>query len=259
MSSILITGASGKIGQTLVAHLKTKYDLTLVDSDFSSVDESLLKGTTVRELDLTVIGNLDGLLEGIDYLIHLADDSSPETDFDDALINLNYRLPYNLFDEAAKYENFVKRIIFASSLDTVGAYPKHVQVSVNDPVRPVDLYGVSKVYLEGLANYFAYNKGQEAIGIRIGNFDADLNDPSVDETVLAEYLSPRDLCQLVDCALTATLQEPFLLVNGLSDNRFPRLDILQARTTIGYKPQDDAFTLKGYFGADIGDPVELDE
>ena len=53
------------------------------------------------------------------------------------------------------------------------------------------------------------------------------------------------------------LVEPFLLVNGLSDNRFPRLDISQARTAIGYRPLDDAFVLKGFFKDDNGDPVEL--
>ncbi|MEI2804167.1 MAG: hypothetical protein V9E84_11285 [Trichococcus flocculiformis] len=46
-------------------------------------------------------------------------------------------------------------------------------------------------------------------------------------------------------------------MNGLSDNRFPRLDISQARTAIGYRPLDDAFVLKGFFKDDNGDPVEL--
>ena len=257
MTTIMITGASGNIGRILADHLKESYELTLVDIHFHNVDPALLEGTIVKELDLTVAGNWDGLLEGIDYVIHLAGNPSPDAIFDDELIDLNYKMPYYLFKESTKYENFVKRIIFASSIHAVSAYPKNVQVHVDEPVRPGDIYGVSKVYLEGLASHFAFTEGQESIGIRIGNFDENLDDPIVDEAGLAEYLSPRDLCHLVDCALKAKLVEPFLLVNGLSDNRFPRLDISQARTAIGYRPLDDAFVLKGFFKDDNGDPVEL--
>nr|WP_321303244.1 NAD(P)-dependent oxidoreductase [uncultured Trichococcus sp.] len=259
MTTIMITGASGSIGRVLVDHLKKRYELTLVDVHFDDVEPSLLEGTIVKELDLTVVGNWDGLLEGIDYVIHLAGNPSPDAVFDEALIGLNFKMPFYLFQEASKYENFVKRIIFASSIHAVSAYPKNVQIAVDAPVRPGDLYGVSKVYLEGLASHFAYMEGQESIGIRIGNFDENLDDPIVDEAGLAEYLSPRDLCHLVDCALKTKLSEPFLLVNGLSDNRFPRLDISQARTVIGYRPVDDAFVLKGYFQDDNGDPVELSD
>lgn len=247
MNKIMITGASGNIGRVLVNHLKKSYELTLVDINFHDVEPSLLDGTIVKELDLTKSINWEGLLEGIDYVIHLAGNPSPSAVFDESLIELNYKMPYYLFKEASQHENFVKRIIFASSIHAVNAYPKNVQVSVKEPVRPSDLYGVSKAYQESLASYFAFIEGQESIGIRIGNFNENLHDPTVDETGLSEYLSPRDFCHLVECALKVVLREPFLLVNGLSNNRFPRLDISQARTAISYQPLDDAFAIRGFF------------
>ena len=77
MDKIMITGASGNIGKVLVNHLKKSYELTLVDINFYDVRPELLKGTIVKELDLTVSENWEGLLEGIDYVIHLAGNPSP--------------------------------------------------------------------------------------------------------------------------------------------------------------------------------------
>ncbi|WP_035051770.1 NAD-dependent epimerase/dehydratase family protein [Carnobacterium pleistocenium] len=249
MARILITGAKGRIGKVLTTHLKKKHHLTLVDVAFSDSDKEFVKDTQTKELDLSVLDNWHGLLDGIEYVIQLAGDPSPEAEFYASLLPLNYQLPHNLYLEASKTDS-VKRIIFASSIHAVDAYPQNVQIATNDPVRPADLYGVSKVYLEGLASHYAFTTGLESIGLRIGDFKNDdlpaMNTPEA----MANYLSGRDMCHLIDCCLSATLKEPFLLVNGLSNNTFPRLDIDQARVDIGYQPKDDGFKLHGYFNED---------
>lgn len=249
MARILITGAKGRIGKVLTTHLKKEHQLTLVDIHFSDSDKELVKDTQTKELDLSVLDNWRGLLDGIDYVIQLAGDPSPEAEFYTSLLALNYKLPHNLYLEASKTDS-IKRIIFASSIHAVDAYPQNVQVATNDPVRPADLYGVSKVYLEGLASHYAFTTGLESIGLRIGNFSVD-DRPILDTpAAMADYLSGRDMCHLVDCCLTATLKEPFLLVNGISNNTFPRLDIDQARVDIGYQPKDNAFKMNDYFKKD---------
>jgi len=35
----------------------------------------------------------------------------------------------------------------------------------------------------------------------------------------------------------------FAVVHGISDNRFKRLDLEATRSTVGYRPRDDAFAL----------------
>lgn len=245
MATVLITGATGNIGTVLVAHLKKKYDLVLVDIDFSDVPEELLQGTTVKKLDLTKQKNWEGLLQGIDYIIHLAGNPSPDAEFYDSLLDMNFKMPYNLFNESVQEKNQVKRIIFASSVHAIQGYPKNVQVKTSDYPRPADMYGVSKVYMEALASYHAYEFNQEAIGLRIGGFDSEIDPEIADADGLATHLSKRDMCHLIDRCLEAELREPFLLVNGVSNNRFPRMDISQAHFDIGYEPKDDAFKLQG--------------
>ncbi len=242
MSKILITGATGTIGTNLTKHLKDKHDLVLVDIDFKTFPENLKKGVEIIQEDLTDPGNWNGLLDDIDYIIQLAGNPDPEADFYDELVGLNYVLPQNLYKEAVKAKS-LKRIIFASSIHASDGYPDGVQVKTTDQVRPDDLYGVSKAYLEALASYYAFKEGIESIGIRIGDYKSDDSelDPDSDFNGMAMYFSARDMNHLIDCCLDATLEEPYLLVNGLSNNTFPRLDIHSARVKLGYKPQDNAF------------------
>lgn len=248
MSNILITGATGTIGIQLTKHLKDQHNLTLVDIDFSNFPKELTDGTKVIETDLVDPKNWDGLLDRIEYIIQLAGEADQESEFYGDLLEFNYKLPHNLYEEAAKSKE-LKRIIFASSLHITEAYPDNVQVKVTDPIRPANLYGVSKAYLEGLASSYAHVNGIESIGIRIADYKEDDNelDEDMDKNGMAKYFSAQDMNHLVDCCLEAELEESFLVVNGISNNTFLRLSYEEARVKLGYQPQDDAFEINGYF------------
>lgn len=242
MSKIFITGATGTIGTNLVKHLKSDYELVLADIDFSDFPEELKKGSTIIEKDLSKPEEWKNVLDGVDYVIQLAGNPDAGAEFYEGLLDLNYKLPQNLYMEAEKSES-VKRIIFASSIHASDAYPDNVQVKTADPARPNDLYGVSKIFLEGLASYYAFEKGIESIGIRIGDYKSPGEgvDPEADFYSRGKFFTYRDMNHLIDCCLKAELEEPYLLVNGISNNSFPRLDIDQARVKLGYQPQDNAF------------------
>lgn len=248
MAKILITGATGTIGLELTKHLVHQHELTVVGRDFSDFPDDLKKQVNIEKKDLVDEKNWTGLLDDIEYVIQLAGQADAEAEFYGDLLELNYKLPHNLYAEAKKAKN-LKRIIFASSIHAVDAYPEYVQVKATDPVRPADLYGVSKVYLEGLASYYAYTHGMESIGIRIADYKASDEElaKDADKNGMAMFLSKRDMNHLINCCLEAELKEPFLIINGISKNSFPRLSYEEAHVLLGYEPQDDAFEMNEIF------------
>lgn len=248
MAKILITGATGTIGLELTKHLVHQHELTVVGRDFSDFPDDLKKQVNIEKKDLVDEKNWTGLLDDIEYVIQLAGQADAEAEFYGDLLELNYKLPHNLYAEAKKSKK-LKRIIFASSIHAVDAYPEYVQVKATDPVRPADLYGVSKVYLEGLASYYAYTHGMESIGIRIADYKASDEElaKDADKNGMAMFLSKRDMNHLINCCLEAELKEPFLIINGISKNSFPRLSYEEAHVQLGYEPQDDAFEMNEIF------------
>lgn len=242
---LLLTGATGNIGNVLTPYLLKHYNLILVDLDLSEVDDEVREKSQLIEKDLTDPKNCEGLLDGVDYVVHLAGDPRADAEFYESLFDANFKLTYNLFREAAQATD-LKRLIFASSIHAVGGYPLDTQVNTAMFPRPADLYGVSKAYMEVLASYYAFKTGKEFVGIRIGGFEGIEGENETLENLI-KYLSPDDMCQLVSRCLEAPLKRPFLLVNGVSDNTFKRLDITQAREDIGYDPKDNAFDIYQVF------------
>jgi hypothetical protein len=58
------------------------------------------------------------------------------------------------------------------------------------------------------------------------------------------WLSDRDFLHLMDRCLTASLPQPFLIVNGMSANTGMRWDLTNAREVLNYAPQDDVYSTR---------------
>ncbi len=186
----------------------------------------------------------------IDTVIHLAADANPAADFSHSLLQNNICGTYNIFRAAR--DQGCQRVIFASSAQVLAGYPQDVQAHPESPLRPMNMYGVSKCFGEAVASYFAHAEGLSSIVIRIGAYDVNgdasnwlRREPNMRH--LSGYVSERDLNQLLlRCVEAEGVQ--FALVHGISDNRFKRLDITATRDLLGYAPQDDAFEI---FSADL--------
>jgi NAD+ dependent glucose-6-phosphate dehydrogenase len=237
---LLITGAAGRIGTAFRTAYGDRYSFRLVDR--KAVDEPA--GHEAVVADLVQLDEARKACEGIDTVVHLAADPSPSATFYDTLLPLNIQMTYNLFHAAR--EQGCRRLVFASSIHAVNAYPLDYQVHPEDSVRPGDLYGVTKCFGEALCAYYGHREGLSCIAVRIGAFGTpDKVEDSTDSRMLTLWVSHRDLCQLLHRCVEAPDDLRFLIVQGVSDNQLKRMDIGNARELLGYDPEDNAFQISG--------------
>jgi UDP-glucose 4-epimerase len=250
--AVLVTGASGNIGSYFAEQSHSRYKLRLMVRD-KEEGESLAEFGEVVVGDLGDLDVLKKLCAGVDTVLHLAATASPSATWDE-ILPANIVGTYNVF-VAAKSAG-CRRVVYASSIHAVSGYPPDVQVKTSDPVNPGDLYGVSKCFAEALARYFAEKEGLSAIALRIGAFQP-LEVAKDEENVglVDAFVSRRDLNQLIERCIEAE-QIQFAIFNGLSNNRFKRLDISDARELVGYEPHDDfAEANPQLAGTDLGEDV----
>lgn len=234
--SVLVTGASGRIGSYFAEHSHERYALSLMVQRSDDSARALERYGEVVQADLSDLDRLKELCAGMDTVVHLAADPSPSAAWDSLLRN-NIVGTYHTF-VAAKAAG-CRRVVYASSIHAVSGYPADVQVKTAEPVNPGDMYGVTKCFGEALGRYMAEQEGLSVIALRIGAFqpvDA-AQDPGA-LALLDAFVSERDLNQLIQRSIDAE-HIRFAVLHGLSNNRFKRLDISDARALVGYDPQDD--------------------
>jgi uronate dehydrogenase len=233
----LLTGAAGRIGSAFWRTQQERFDLRLADIDVSHLAESKCE---VVELDVTDPNSCLRACLGIETVIHLAADASPRAEFTTSLLPTNIVGTYNMF--LAARDQGCKRIVFASSAQAVEGYPLDVQVQEGMPVRPTNLYGVSKAFGEALASFFAYESNLTTVAVRIANV-AEFHAGEVHNARdVAAFISERDVVHLLARCIEADLSG-FNVVHGVSNNRYKRLAIDHTRKILGYAPSDDSFVI----------------
>jgi uronate dehydrogenase len=235
--SVLLTGAGGRIGPHLLPAFRDAYDLRVLDRR----PVPGFPDTVVA--DLQDADALRGAMGGVDVLVHLAAQAD-EAPFLDVLVPNNVVGLYNAF-EAARAAG-VRRIVFASTVQTVGFYPpEHGTIEITDPPRPVTMYGATKVFGETLGRFYHDKHGIEFVGVRIGAFQPYDSAALRDHEGLRDiWLSPRDALGL----LRRAVEKPgvgYALVFGTSITPRERLSRAPARELLDFEPEDDVTTLRG--------------
>ncbi|HYI24594.1 MAG TPA: NAD(P)-dependent oxidoreductase [Thermomicrobiales bacterium] len=228
---VLITGARGRIGNTLVEGLKNRYDLRLHNRTPETEPQGYEHATAV----LANFDDVAPMMDGVDTVIHMAANPSVQAPWDD-ILNDNIIATRNIL-EAAK-DAGVRRVIFASSNHSMGMYDRDGEwpVYVTMPVRPDSHYGASKVIGEVFGRYYYDAFGLEFISLRIGWFtDRASISRMKDHAILrAMWIGPKDMVNVTKGAIeTAT---PFGIYYAISENPDRKWDITNTIIDLGYRP-----------------------
>jgi len=225
---ILLTGAAGNIGRILRPRMKA-YCETLRVSDIGLM-EAAGPGEEVVHADLSDKAAVHALLEGVDVVLHFGG-VSVERPFEEVL-PANIVGSYNLYEAARKQG--VRRIVYASSSHVTGYYTQGEVITPQHPVRPDGYYGLSKVFGEGLAQFYFDRYGIETVSLRIGSCWPE----PADRRMLASWLSYDDLERLIIAGLSAPVVG-HSIIYGMSDNERVWWDNRSA-SHLGYRAKDSS-------------------
>lgn len=244
---VLITGAGGRIGQSLAGHLADRYALrlgyhrTIPEAHRAAAEQARASGGPVAvgpSGPEVVVGDandgaaMERACAGVDAVVHLAGDPRVEAPWESILTN-NLMGTQSVYDAARRAG--VDRIVFASSNHATGFYEQEGLYTTPElPVRPDSYYGVSKAYGEALGRYVSDQFGMAVICLRIGSFQTRPRN----KRHLSTWLSERDAAQLVWRSIESDAR--FAIVYGISGNTRRYWDITSAQHLLGYAPEDDA-------------------
>ncbi len=135
---ILITGAAGFIGSTLVELLRHEHDIRAIDN-FSVGDVRQVGDVTVEEMDVANKEHVEEMVRGQDVVVHLAGftgipvcENNPEA----AAVNILVATKY-VTDAAVRAG--VSQLLFPSTFAVYGVPPHHI--TEETPRAPIGMYG----------------------------------------------------------------------------------------------------------------------
>lgn len=236
MSTILLTGASGRLG-THMRRWFAQQGRAVLATDIKPAED----GGVVEIADLSDREAVDHLMaRDISAVVHLggmAKEAGWQTVLDANIIG-----SYNIFESARKAG--VKRIVYASTYHVVGMYPtpSDTPLDLDTPYRPDSLYAVSKVFGETLSRLYFDKFGVECLAIRI----CTAGDPGTPREARL-WLNRDDLATLIETGL----DRPGLghrIVYGVSANPRPMV-VNRPDPVLGWAPAHGA--------AELGTPDPL--
>ena len=237
---LLITGAAGDLGRQLRSGLAplTKI-LRLTDR------AEMAPAADHEELAPCELGDFDAVMstvEGCDGIVHFG--AAPGERPWEEILESSIKGGYNVYEAARRHG--IKRIVYASSIHSVGYVRREAGADTDTPHWPDSLYGVSKCFVEDLAKLYFHKFGIESVCLRINSCFPE----PVDRRHLATWMSFRDLVQLVDRSLVAE-RVGHTVVYGISSNReafFSNHKVAH----LGYRPQDSAEDHREQVEAKVG-------
>jgi len=225
---IVLTGASGRLGSYLREPL-SKITKKLVSTDKEDIGKTL-HNEVFKKLNIKNFKEVNKILKKTDLIIHFGAYSN-EGPFQE-ILESNILGTYNIWKSAEK--NKIKRIIFASSIHSVGMYRANETINHKVMHKPDTFYGLSKCFGENLAQMYWDKCGIECLTIRILSCAKVTSKRS-----LSTWLSYDDLIRIV-IQSTKIKKLGFEIIYGVSNNKRLNVDNTNATRKLKINIKDNA-------------------
>ncbi|MFI1379346.1 NAD-dependent epimerase/dehydratase family protein [Embleya sp. NPDC020886] len=230
---VVVTGGSGRVGRYVLAELADAHDV--LNADLTP----LAGGPDVgyRRIDILDPATLAPAFAGADVVVHLAGIDYDLVDDAGTCVRVNTVGCWNVLQAAR--EQCVARVVVCSSIAATGLHepgadrpPIRLPIDDDEPIRPVDAYGISKALVEVIARGFADASGPEVVCLRpcAVVFPENLHTfvhPSADgPRTLHDYITAEDLARAFRAAVETPAPGfgPYLLAADDCAHPDPTLD-----------------------------------
>ena len=225
---IVLTGASGRLGSYLREPL-SKITKKLVSTDKDDIGKTL-HNEVFKKLNIKNFKDVNKILKKTDLIIHFGGYSN-EGPFQE-ILDSNILGTYNIWKSAKR--NKIKRIIFASSIHSVGMYRANETINHKVMHKPDTFYGLSKCFGENLAQMYWDKCGIECLTIRILSCAKVTSKRS-----LSTWLSYDDLIRIVIQSIKIK-KLGFEIIYGVSNNKRLNVDNTNATRKLKINIKDNA-------------------
>jgi GDP-4-dehydro-6-deoxy-D-mannose reductase len=163
MKTVLVTGATGALGQAVITHLRKRGNDHVIATSRHCDDESGFQLDVRNAEQLAVAINRTKP----DLLLHLA--ATFVNDFDEAYA-VNVEVTQHLLDAVQRLELPVRVLLVGSAAEYGVVRPEENPIREDHVLNPVSIYGLSKAWQTQLAGFYA-SQGMDVVVARVFNLD----------------------------------------------------------------------------------------
>lgn len=171
MANVLVTGGAGYVGSVCCAELvRLGHSVTVVDDLSTGFREAVPEGAAFFQLDIGDRPALESLARNIrfDAVFHFA----AKALIPESVSNPGFFFQQNVASAITMLETLraagIKNFVFSSSAAVYGI-PERVPIEEDDPKKPVNSYGETKLMLEQALQWYARAYGWSVISFRYFN------------------------------------------------------------------------------------------
>ncbi|XHR94696.1 NAD-dependent epimerase/dehydratase family protein [Mucilaginibacter sp. UC70_90] len=222
---VLVTGSSGRLGAITVNHLRINgHEVTGIDI--------IPAQTTDVQIDILNKDAVLAVTENIDAIIHTAAIHGKHYELNyprETFININIYGTLNLLNVCIA--NGVQKMLYISTTSIYGDAMVNanqaVWVDEELPIKPRDIYDITKQTAEQLCKDFFYREGLQASVYRVGRFLPETDNLKLNHR-LYRGLDERDGAEGLRLALDQTFPE-FEIFNIISSSPFKKDELIQLK------------------------------